>query len=212
MHKMNVDSKIDMTAYEYKPEHITKVEPAPRYLESALSEGPDREKMARDRSYNYERLRSAGILKRVNQERAFQGRMWSHIKLNEMKQKVQQIRDNETLYANRERKSRATRDGLPVPMFEIDDTFNLPVGTEFDFVIKEKAELIDSLKVYNNDKMDELIEKLGYMDYRDALACNKYILEAKRSQDYHQLARAKVLDYAMRTLSARKRDKLEQDT
>jgi hypothetical protein len=29
--------------------------------------------------------------------------------------------------------------------------------------------------------MDALVEKLGYMDYRDALACNKYILEAKRS-------------------------------
>jgi len=29
--------------------------------------------------------------------------------------------------------------------------------------------------------MDTLVEKLGYMDYRDALACNKYILEAKRS-------------------------------
>jgi hypothetical protein len=36
----------------------------------------------------------------------------------------------------------------------------------------------------NNEKMDQLIEQLGYMDYRDALACNKYILEAKRSADY----------------------------
>lgn len=34
--------------------------------------------------------------------------------------------------------------------------------------------------------MDELVEKLGYLDYRDALACNKYILEAKRHKDYHQ--------------------------
>lgn len=33
--------------------------------------------------------------------------------------------------------------------------------------------------------MDELVLKLGYMDYRDALACNKYIIEAKRSGDYH---------------------------
>ena len=33
--------------------------------------------------------------------------------------------------------------------------------------------------------MDELVEKLGYMDYRDALACNRYIIEAKRSKDYH---------------------------
>jgi hypothetical protein len=55
----------------------------------------------------------------------------------------------------------------------------------YDYVIKEKAEKIDSQKVFNNDKMDQLIEQLGYMDYRDALACNKYILEAKRSKDYY---------------------------
>ena len=41
------------------------------------------------------------------------------------------------------------------------------------------------MKVWNNKVMDELVEKLGYMDYRDALACNKYILEAKRHGDYH---------------------------
>lgn len=45
--------------------------------------------------------------------------------------------------------------------------------------------------------MDELIQKLGYIDFRDALACNKYVLEAKRHKDYHQIARAKVLSYAM---------------
>lgn len=83
------------------------------------------------------------------------------------------------------RKTRSTREGLPIPTFDIDDTFNLPVGTMYDYVIKEKAEKIDSQKVFNNDKMDQLIEQLGYMDYRDALACNKYILEAKRSKDYY---------------------------
>ncbi len=62
---------------------------------------------------------------------------------------------------------------------------NLPVGTDMDFVIKAKAEEIDNLKLNNNAKMEELVEKLGYMDYRDALACNKYIIEAKKSGDYH---------------------------
>lgn len=99
-----------------------------------------------------------------------------------------------------------------MPNLEIDDTFNLPIGTMFDHVIKEKAEMIDSQKVSNNDKMDELIEQLGYMDYRDALACNKYILEAKRSTDYYQIARAKTLEYAMRTLSNRKRDRIDAES
>lgn len=52
-------------------------------------------------------------------------------------------------------------------------------------MIKKKAELIDGQKQSNNLVMDQLIQQLGYMDFRDALACNKYILEAKRSQDYH---------------------------
>jgi hypothetical protein len=32
--------------------------------------------------------------------------------------------------------------------------------------------------------MDDLVEKLGYLDYRDCLAVNKYILDAKSSGDY----------------------------
>ena len=44
--------------------------------------------------------------------------------------------------------------------------------------------------------MDDLVDKLGYMDYRDALACNKYIIEAKRSGRYHQVARARILEAA----------------
>lgn len=133
-----------MTAYEYKPEHITKVEPSPRYIEKALLEGPEREKIKRDYVYNAERLRTAGILKRANHERVVQGRMYSHIKFEEMRQKVQQIRDNETLAMQKVRKTRATREGTPSPVFEIDDTFNLPIGTEFDHIIKEKAEMIDA--------------------------------------------------------------------
>lgn len=110
------------------------------------------------------------------------------------------------------RKSRATREGTNYPVFDIDDSFNLPYQAGFDGIIKEKAAMIDSQKIYNNDKMDELVEQLGYMDYRDALACNKYIIEAKRSGDFHQSARAKVLEYALRTLSNRKREKLEKET
>jgi len=64
---------------------------------------------------------------------------------------------------------------------EIEDQMLLPMGTDFDYIIKEKQDLIDQEKMLNNVKMDQLIDKLGYMDYRDALACNKYIIEAKKS-------------------------------
>lgn len=92
----------------------------------------------------------------------------------------------------------------------IDEQFLLPYGAGYDHVIKEKAEMIDSLKVSNNEVMDQLILNLGYMDYRDALACNKYIIEAKRSGDYHQLARSKILQTAMSRLARTKRDNLEK--
>lgn len=85
---------------------------------------------------------------------------------------------------------------------------NLAVGTGYDFVIKKKAEEIDSQKKENNYMMDELVEKLGYMDYRDALACNKYIIEAKKSGDYHQVARARILTIAFARMDQDKRTKI----
>lgn len=57
--------------------------------------------------------------------------------------------------------------------------------------------------------MDELVNKLGYMDYRDALACNKYILEVKRHGDYHQQARAKILSVAMAKFNSQKRQEID---
>ena len=42
-------------------------------------------------------------------------------------------------------------------MMETDEKFNVPVGTSFDYIIKDRAERIDSKKIKNNKKMDELI-------------------------------------------------------
>ena len=58
--------------------------------------------------------------------------------------------------------------------------------------------------------MDDLVEKLGYLDYRDALAANKYILEAKRHGDYHQKARARTLSLALSRMTRLKREQFEK--
>ena len=50
------------------------------------------------------------------------------------------------------------------------------------------------------------------MDYRDALACNKYIIETKRSGDYHQLARGKVLEVAFSRMTAEKRAEITENS
>ena len=93
--------------------------------------------------------------------------------------------------------------------FDYDDQFKLPYGVGYDHVIKKRTDMIDKQKFLNNRVMDELVEALGYMDYRDALACNKYIMEAKRHGDYHQQARAKILGVAMSRYNAQKRLEIE---
>lgn len=54
--------------------------------------------------------------------------------------------------------------------------------------------------------MDHLVEQLGYLDYRDALAANKYILQTKRDGDYRQAARAKALSLAFSRMTRLKRE------
>ena len=93
---------------------------------------------------------------------------------------------------------------------KIEDEFNLPYGFGFDYVIKEKMDLINNKKFQNNRLMDDLVMKLGHMDYRDALAANKYILEAKRHGDYHQQARAKTLSLALNRMTRLKREQIEK--
>jgi hypothetical protein len=90
-----------------------------------------------------------------------------------------------------------------------DEESSLPYGLGFDKFIKKKTDLIESQKFQNNRIMDLVVEKLGYMDYRDALVCNKYILEAKRSKDYHQVARAKVLQHAFQQYNSQRREEIE---
>lgn len=75
--------------------------------------------------------------------------------------------------------------GVWVDRMDYDDQFKLPYGVGFDAIIKKRTDMIDKQKFLNNQVMDDLVNKLGYMDYRDALACNKYLIEAKRHGDYH---------------------------
>jgi len=48
----------------------------------------------------------------------------------------------------------------------------------FNDIMKEKQQMIDHGQYKSFREMDALIQKLGYLDYRDFLAANKYILEA----------------------------------
>lgn len=129
-----------------------------------------------------ERYRNHTIVKNRLKANANIGRFYAHVKHEEMKHTVESIHKKEESEASkgRGRKSLSQSDGYAAPDFEVEDQFKLPYGLGFDNVIKKKADLVNSQKVFNNKVMDDLIESLGYMDYRDALACNKYIIEAKK--------------------------------
>jgi len=174
--------KSDLTCYEYKQTLIADLNPGHRYPEQALLPKHKIVKK-RDARYNLERIRTSAITQKRNHARFYQGRIHTHLKLEQLKEDVANIRDNESV-----QKSQDTfqgKRGIIAPDVQIDDQFLLPYGAGYDHIIKQKAELIDSQKQANNEVMDALVLRLGYMDYRDALACNKYIIESKLSGDYH---------------------------
>lgn len=95
------------------------------------------------------------------------------------------------------------------PNIKLDDDFDLPYGFGYDWIIKQKAELIQDRRFYNNKVMDRLVEQLGYLDYRDMLAANKYILEAKAAEGYKSAARAKALSIGFSRMTKLKRERIE---
>ena len=136
------------------------------------------------------------------------GRLYTHLRQEELKNAVQEITDKENVLTNSRREldaSEIKEKGFWLKHYEYDDQFKLPYGLGYDAVIKKKTDGVDKQKYWNNKVMDELVDKLGYMDYRDALACNKYILETKRHGDYHQHARARILSVAMAKYNAQRR-------
>ena len=104
------------------------------------------------------------------------GRLFAHLRQEELRQAVQDINDKETsVSAGADLSTTQIKEkGVWVDHFEYDDQFKLPYGVGYDHVIKKRTDMIDKQKFWNNRVMDELVESLGYMDYRDALACKKY--------------------------------------
>jgi hypothetical protein len=181
-----------MTAYQYRPDLIYKIDPAPQYPDGPhplpAREALDRQKF-RD---SLERFRDNSLAKKRQRERVMTGRLFAHIRQEELKQAVQEINEKEEGGASAAEVDGGASaaavlkmKGIWVDRFDYDDQFNLPYGVGYDHIIKKKIETVEKQKAWNNKVLDELVEKLGYMDYRDALACNKYILEAKKQQDYH---------------------------
>ena len=210
--------KFDMTSYAYKPELIYKIDPAPQYPDGPYPEKPQTVINRKKFSDSLEKFRDNTFAKRRQKERFMTGRLYSHLRHEELKQAVHEIhakeKDDATASADMSLSdpNLVREKGVWVDRLEYDDQFKLPYGAGYDHVIKKRTDNVDKQKYWNNRVMDELVEKLGYMDFRDALACNKYILEVKRHGDYHQQARAKILSVAMSRYNALRRQDIELKT
>lgn len=198
-----------MTAYQYRPDLIYNIDPAPQYPDNpALTAGQVRERQSFKDSL--EKFRDNTISKRRQREKFLTGRLFAHLRQEELKQAVQEIHNKEGDAADTDSsKVLIKENGVWVDRFDYDDQFKLPYGVGYDAIIKKRADMVDKQKFWNNRVMDDLVAQLGYMDYRDALAANKYIMEAKKHGDYHQQARAKILSVAMAKYNSQKRQEIE---
>ena len=78
-----------MLSYEFKPESINEVVPSPRYVDKALNRDQSSIRMSK---YSLETQRTSALVKRQNEARYAQGRLYSHLKLHQIKQSVIEVR------------------------------------------------------------------------------------------------------------------------
>ena len=204
--------------YDWVPEIMTTIDPAPAYHNPGrVKMGGLRENLRKRAREGLDNFRNPSINLAVRREKSKLGRLMAHVKHIEMRNNIKEVR---TLEGTLPEEAHETAGGenekvieilksekkSKFPPIKVEPEFNLPYGFGFDHIIKEKIDSINEQKFKNNQIMDELVEKLGYLDYRDALAANKYILETHRHGDIHQKARAKTLALAFNRMSRLKRE------
>lgn len=89
----------------------------------------------------------------------------------------------------------------------MDDDTGLLYGIGYDNFIhkinKDRQEILSQ-----DNKIDILVNKLGYIDLRDFIALNRYILEGKSHSDTLVQAKAKYLEEAINKLNKKKREEV----
>ncbi len=95
----------------------------------------------------------------------------------------------------------------------IDFDSKLPFGMGFDDMIRTRSvrgmKFLQTNSTYAQEMMDRLVAELGYLDYRDFLAVNKYVLEAKKSKEYWAKARSNFLSYGLKLLEERRKEEVQ---
>ncbi|CAI2385179.1 unnamed protein product [Moneuplotes crassus] len=150
----------------------------------------------RDGRDHESKIFKAGAEKAANE---FKKRATDNIALTKLKQRL--VKSKKTVDSQKSGPSE-----IELLMKSMD--YNLELN--YDPTFGEKETLLE-INQRLDVKMDNLIEKLTRLDYRDFLAVNKYILEARNSKETHLQARAHVLAAAMRRISQKKRNQIDQE-
>lgn len=90
----------------------------------------------------------------------------------------------------------------------IDKDTNLVYGLGFDNLITNN---LTSQKSSEERQLQHLINKLGYVDFRDFVALNKYILEAKNHEDLVNQTKSRFLQMALQKFNQNQKEELKKN-
>lgn len=93
---------------------------------------------------------------------------------------------------------------------KIDKESGLIYGLGYDHLIRRSSRTKNESEGESYNKLNELVNKLGYLDLRDFVALNKYVLEAKNHESNVNQTKAKFLAIAMQRLSESKKEEVKK--
>ena len=92
-----------------------------------------------------------------------------------------------------------TRKGFSEHYYFFTANFSLEVDYKYNVdTFRADKEVMKDIKKRMEQNMDNLVDNLNRLDYRDFLTVNKYIIESQREEEYHIHARGKVLAAAVK--------------
>jgi hypothetical protein len=90
----------------------------------------------------------------------------------------------------------------------VDESTGLLFGVGFDDYITRDNSTEEQLK--EEGQLHALVQKLGYLDFRDFVALNKYVIEASEHESLVNRTKAKFLSMAMQKLSSARKEELRR--
>lgn len=123
----------------------------------------------------------------ANKRNEFETRRVDTLRLIKLKENIKKMRGKHLINTVAGFKG----DNLYEADLQMDEEYKFHPGLTSDEYMKLFRQKIDV-------RMDQLVNRLKLMDFRDFLAINKYIIEERDAKKYHAFARAQVLAAAMR--------------